>query len=161
MNKISNQINNSYKYPYNKSCIMPKLIKQWIVYMSTTFDGFCSYKCISILNVFVQYEIIIRKKTPKQKFKTQLKKTKKQNLLKDICDDILSNICWYWRIQKFDRRMYRFSRPWENFVNDNLIKTKHIFFAKVHWHCNKINQLYKHFLKFVERILFKVFFHTF
>lgn len=173
MNKISNQINNSYKYPYNKWCTVPKLIKQWIVYMSTTFDGFCSYKCISILNVFVQYEIIIRKKKPKQTFKTQLKKTKKQNLLKDICDDILSNICWYWRIQKFDRRMYhepepnthsplnRFSRPWENFVNDNLIKTKHIFFAKVHWHCNKINQLYKHFLKFVERILFKVFFILF
>lgn len=54
---------------------MPKLIKQLIVYMSTTFDGFCSYKCISILNVFVQYEII-RKKTPKQQFKTQLKKNK-------------------------------------------------------------------------------------
>lgn len=63
------------------------------LYVNYTFDGFCSYKCISILNVFVQYEIIIRKKNPKQKFKTQLKKTKKQNLLKDICDDILSNIC--------------------------------------------------------------------
>lgn len=76
MNKISNQINNSYKYPYNKSCTMPKLIKQLIVYMSTTFDGFCSYKCISILNVFAQYEII-RKKKPKQKFKTQLQKNQK------------------------------------------------------------------------------------
>lgn len=159
MNKISNQINNSYKYPYNKSCIMPKLIKQWIVYMSTTFDGFCSYKCISILNVFVQYEIIIRKKNPKQKFKTQLKKTKKQNLLKDICDDILSSLIGECIMNP--SLLNRFSRPWENFVNDNLIKTKHIFFAKVHWHCNKINQLYKHFLKFVERILFKVFFHTF
>lgn len=113
---------------------------------------------------------LIRKKNPKQKFKTQIKKTKKNK----TCSKTSVMIFWATSADTEESRsligecimnpsqihihlLNRFSRPWENFVNDNLIKTKHILFAKVHWHCNKINQLYKHFLKFVVRILFILF----